>query len=196
MTLPDDLPKRLSAAIQSETQGERIRWLGRPSSRAAFSGGMLIWLFAVPWTAFALFWTAGALGLLSIGKAAAKVSAMNWAMGLFGLPFILVGLAMLAAPFGLARSARNTVHVITEKRLLTITANRVHTRVKTLWPADLVSIERTERPDGSGSLKLVLGSHRDSDGDKQTTSEAIGAVPDVRRAEQLLAAMRGDKRAA
>jgi hypothetical protein len=101
---------------------------------------------------------------------------------------------MLAAPFGLARTARNTVHLITDRRVVTIIANRVRTTVTTVFPADVVTVERTERPDGAGSLKLVLGSYRDSDGDKQSTTAEISNVPDVRRAEQLILAMRAEKR--
>lgn len=200
MIVATELPPRLAEAVKRETERERIRWSGRPIPRSAFRTGMLVWLFAVPWTAFALFWEWSVVGGLLFGKAAAKAGAtghaFTWGMGLLGLPFVLIGLAMLAAPWGLARSARNTIHIVTDKRLVSIRANRFSTKVKTIWPNELVSIERTEKPDGTGDLTLVLGSRRDSDGDKVTLSETLSGVPEVRRAERTLIELRDDRRAA
>ena len=53
---------------------------------------------------------------------------MGWVMALFGLPFVLVGLGMLLAPFAAFRSARRTVYVLTNKRFMTITEGRIEAR--------------------------------------------------------------------
>ena len=187
--MSERLPPWLEAAVQRETAGEAIRWTGRPGAFRSFAWSSLIWLFAVPWTAFALFWEAGVVGGLLLGKGAQPLGSVGhtwgWVMGLFGLPFILVGLGMMLLPFGVLRSARRTVHVLTSKRLLTITEGRIK-RVKSVFPDQIRSIERTERPDGSGNLRLILGYEKDSDGDTVTKTQDLFAIPDVRRVEGLL----------
>ena len=52
---------------------------------------------------------------------------MGWVMALFGLPFVLIGLGMLLAPFAAFRTARRTVYVVTSKRLMTINEGRTRT---------------------------------------------------------------------
>lgn len=184
------LPEHIAAVVRRETPGELIRWTGRPSAKQALLWSMLIWLFAIPWTAFSLFWEGMVLAPFITG--APQVPGANWGkvgMGvavLFGLPFVLIGIGMMAAPFFIWRRAKAVVYVITDKRLLTVEAYSGHAKVKTLWPDRIVSIERTERADGSGTLKLLLGQRRDSEGDMVAETEVISAVPDVRRAEQLL----------
>lgn len=187
------LPEHMMAAVRRETPGELIRWTGRPDASSAFRWSMLIYLFAVPWMAFTLFFTVGMVGVGVGGKA-------PWPPGwgttglvvglLFMVPFLAVGLAMLAAPFWLWRRARAMVYVVTDKRLLRAEVYSGRTKVKTIWPDRIVSMERTESADGSGSLNLLLGQRRDSEGDMVTETEAIAGVPEVRKLEELLADFR------
>lgn len=184
-----DLPRRLRDAATREFQGERILWAGRPSASRAFWAGTLVWLFAIPWTAFSLGWEAMALqGWLS-GKP--SPSATHTVMGivfpLFGLPFVLIGLAMMAAPFLAWIWARRTVHVIGEKRIACLTVGR-RLKVKTYPTASVMRTERTERRDGSGTLKVVTGLRRDSEGDKVEESETLYGIPEVAKVERLLLA--------
>lgn len=186
------LPDNIAAVVRRETPGELIRWSGQPDAAYAVRWSMLIWIFAVPWTAFS---TMMALQTSGLGRLFSG-TASNWAaftsvVGLlFMTPFLLVGFAMLLAPLWVWRKARATAWVVTDKRLLTIEVHGRHTKVKTVLPERIVSIERTERADGSGSLKLLLGSRRDSDGDMVSETEVITAVAEVRRLEQLLTAFR------
>ena len=47
----------LEQALQRELRsGERVLWRGRRLPRVAWEG-LFIWVFAIPWTAFSLFWT-------------------------------------------------------------------------------------------------------------------------------------------
>jgi len=193
---PSDLPPRLSAAVKRELQGERVRWSGRPSPRRAFWTALPIVLFGIPWTAgIGVAWVS-LFDMTTLAKLTGWMLLAMAGAGLFLLTFLFVGLVMIATPWVAAHSARNTIHLVTDRRLVTIRAGRLSTKVTTVWPADIVSIERKERPDGSGNLKLVLGAHRDSDGDKVTTQETISGVANVRGAELALAETRRDKRAA
>jgi hypothetical protein len=184
------MPDELADAIAREFAGDPPRWTGQSSPRTAFLKSLPIWLFAVPWTAFALFWEALALGgLLGLGgPKAAQGSWMAMLFVLFGLPFVVVGLGMMGAPFWMARRARRSAWVVSAKRIAQVALTRCGTSVRTLLARSLLSIERTEKPDGSGSLKLLFGEARDSDGDKVERSVTIEDIPDVRRAEALIRA--------
>lgn len=173
--------------MRKETAGELIRWAGMSSPGKSFLYTTPIWLMGIPWTAFTVFWEAMSIGTILGIKGGPKgmATGMAWMFALFGLPFVLIGLGMLAAPFFAARQARRTAYVLTDRRLLTITEGR-SLNVRTVDPRRLIAVESTRRPDGTGNLELTLGFAKDSDGDTVTKSEKLWAVPDVVRLEALL----------
>ncbi|MEM6644870.1 MAG: hypothetical protein AAF730_01320 [Bacteroidota bacterium] len=90
--------------------------------------------------------------------AAAGFGMPNFADGtgffaLFGIPFVLVGLLTLASPFLLARSARNTVYVVTDQRAL-IFSGKDTVSVKTFAPDEFDSLDRTIKANGRGSVQF------------------------------------------
>ncbi|MEM1095634.1 MAG: hypothetical protein AAGJ10_13625 [Bacteroidota bacterium] len=143
----ENLPDRLLTVIRSEIpDDETILWAGQPSEWEASKGGWPIFLFSIPWTLFAVFWMFAAAGF----------GMPNFADGtgffaLFGIPFVLVGLFMLASPFLLSRSARNTVYVVTDQRALIFTGKDT-VSVKTYTPDEFDSLDRTIKADGTGSV--------------------------------------------
>jgi hypothetical protein len=198
MSTVNDLPRRLRDAVTKELQGERILWAGRPSAIQSFLTSLPILLFAIPWTAFSIGWEWMALGGWLSGKPSPSTThtIMGVIFPLFGVPFVLVGLGMMSAPFLAWRWARRTVHVIGDKRLISLTMGR-RLKVKTYLIGNVVRTERTERRDGSGTLKVVTGVSRDSDGDKMETTEMFYGIPEVRKVERLLLTrVDGDRRAA
>jgi hypothetical protein len=182
-----DLPRHLREPVVREFQGERILWTGRPRAGLAFRAALLIWLFAIPWTAFTMGWETMALSGWLSGKPAP--SGANLMFGivfpLFGLPFVLVGLGMMAAPFYAYWWAGRTAMVIGEKRLAMVTVGR-RLRVKSYRKETILRTERTERADGSGTLKVITGARRDSEGDRVESSETLYGIADVRAVERLL----------
>jgi hypothetical protein len=169
----------LQMALQRELgTGERVLWSGRPLARVAW-GGLGIWLFAVPWTAFSLFWTAMAF---AGAQAFDEAGPLGYAFPLFGTPFIAIGLAMLSAPFAPLFGASRTLFAVTDRRMLRIFLGpRLWT--KSVPGERIGQIDRSERRDGSGTLKVVVGSHLDSDGDRRTDHFSIGEVDDVMSVE-------------
>jgi hypothetical protein len=165
------LPPLIRRALDEAAQGERILWAGqpRPARLWPYFG---IWLFAIPWTVFSLFWEGMAL--------------MPWyatwtfgiVMPIFGIPFVMIGFAMMASPFWIMAKAKLTVHALTEKRLLTVTTGRMK-------KTDAVDIKKTGSvttqiaADGSGSFKVTTGSHIDSDGDRITDRFDVVGVDDA-----------------
>lgn len=188
------LPARFTEVVARETKGEEIRWFGRPSARLAFLMATPIWLMGIPWTTFCLGWTAVPVStLLYADKAKDPLKGWGvWAMGgmtLWGLMFVLVGLGMLLAPYWAWAKARRTIHVVTNRRILTIEAGR-HIAVRSVWPKDIISLDRRERRSGLGTLTVITGYKTDSDGDRVAEKEVLFAVPDVRTAERQIMDLR------
>ena len=170
----------LELALQRELRaGERVLWRGRRVPRFAWEA-LVIWVFAIPWTAFSLFWT----GMAFMGAQAFRGDAgvFAYVFPLFGTPFVAVGFGMLSAPFVPLFGAHRTLFAVTDQRLLRLyLGGRLKT--KSVGGRSIGAIERNERRTGTGTLKIVIGSHRDSDGDRQTDHFELGEVADVMMAE-------------
>jgi hypothetical protein len=166
--------------------GERLIWSARPSPpklRAAFA----IWIFAIPWTAFALFWEA--MSFMPWFASTNTPSEIKWSFGivfpLFGLPFIAVGFGLLWMPFGVRRKAAQTIYGLTDRRILRVSAGRKRDSASVLYN-QMGPIEVSADADGYGTLRIQTGTSRDSDGDKVTERFEVLGVPDVTRLEGLL----------
>lgn len=174
----------LELALDRELRrNERVLWQGKQIARISPKGfGM--YFFAIPWTAFALFWTAMAsLGASEMDDGAGPLA---WAFPLFGLPFILIGLGMLSVPFLPLFMKGKVLFAVTSERVLKLTLRR-SLDVKSVPARRIGQIERSERRDGSGSLRLAVSIGTDSDGDSQTEHFEIGEVPDVLTAHDRIA---------
>lgn len=179
----------LSLALSREAAGERILWQARRIPRIE-PKGFALYLFAVPWTAFALFWTAMAAGAATAFSDDGKgPGVLTWAFPLFGVPFIVVGLAMLAAPFFGLWAGSRTLYAATERRLLKLTIGK-SLKVESVSAERLGPETRTERPDGSGSLSFAVRIGKDSDGDATVERFEISDVPAVFDASRRIAQMR------
>ncbi len=175
------LPAHLQARVKSELRpGEAVAWIGQPNPTRFMRSGFFLWLFFIPWTAFSLFWIAGASGF----KFPDFSHAWSW-FPLFGLPFLLIGLGGLSSPLWLYRKAANIVYIVTNQRAFSLEGARSYT-VRTYLPAQLTHIVRKEHPDGSGDLLLEVLHYKDSDGDSRKKENGFFAIADVRKVEQLL----------
>ncbi|MCB2087592.1 MAG: hypothetical protein R3E18_05240 [Sphingomonadaceae bacterium] len=174
---------QLELALERELEaGERVRWKGRGMLQEALTR-FALYLFAIPWTAFALFWTAMAWS--ATGAMDENAGFLSYAFPLFGLPFIAVGIFMLATPFLAMFKARKTLFAVTDQRLLRITITGL-LETESIPANRIGSLTRKEARDGSGSLTIAVGVGRDSDGDKRTETFVIGKVADVMGAESAV----------
>lgn len=190
MTWMKDLSPAAVEALKLETAGEVIKWAGRPSPGRAFAGGMAAWLMGIPWTAltggiFAALIAAVLSGKQPPGGATGWLVLFMTLMIVFVGAFVLVGLGMLAAPFWAYAKARHTVYAITDRRILVVHYGR-SSEAKSVTPDRILRWSRSERADGSGSLSLVIGFEKDSDGDTSEVSEVLFETPRVREAERLM----------
>lgn len=167
-------------------RAERILWQGRPLRRVQL-GHFGIWLFAVPWTAFAAAWmtfaTAGAQA-----SQEGEFAVVSWVFPLFGVPFVLVGLGLMAIPLCPLYGARRTIFAVTDSRMIRLRLGRT-LNSETVAAERVGTINRVEKSDGSGTLKIATGVGRDSDGDPKIETFSIGEVSNVMEAEQAVRKM-------
>lgn len=162
--------------------GERLLWSGAPAPGAAALRALPASLIGIPFTAFAAFW------IWTANSATSRISsdAGPWAFfPLFGVPFLLVGLGVFAAPLWVYLAAGKTVYALTEKRAMIIMA--LGTRaVQSFTHEDIGEITRTERADGSGSVYFASRGMATSQGLPRMARIGFEGIPEVRRVEQLI----------
>jgi hypothetical protein len=184
------LPEELEAQVRSELRDrERLLWVGQPRPGRLARQGMPVMLFGIPFTAFALFWIAAASGLLAAGgNGGAAPDAFQICFPLFGVPFVLIGLGMLSAPYWLGRSAKRTCYAVTDRRaILWRVGWSGAVEVRSYGPNELTRIRRIEYPDGVGDLVFEELITVGRDGDRTgTTRHGFLAIDGVREVEELI----------
>ncbi len=176
------IPRPLQDIVERELESdERVEWIEMPRRVFFTPVATAAFLFAIPWTAFALFWTAGAAGF--------KVPDFNRGVDLFplfGMPFILIGLGMLSAPLWAYLRAGKTVYVITNRRAITFDGGWSKTTIRSYPPEDLKDTYRKEKQDGSGDVILARRAWRDSEGDRHAEELGFLRIADVKGVERRL----------
>lgn len=172
----------LDRELQAELgDGESILWQGQPDPKRATVMALPIILFAIPWTAFAIFWMWGASGFGKVDSS----QPFHYIFMLFGLPFVLIGVGMLSSPFWIAKTASQTVYAITNKRAIIIKGLKSRT-VNSYYARDIKEITRTERPDGTGDVIFARSLTATSNSGSNSTLIGFTGIPDPRTVEQLL----------
>jgi hypothetical protein len=180
------LPDALRALVESELRtNERVTWIEQPIPGRAARAVLPILCFAVPWTAFSVFWMAMASG---IGRHSTDPFQLGFAA--FGLPFVAVGIGMLSSPWWAMQMARRTLYVLTDARAIILAGGWLgSTNVRSFEPSQLRNLQREQFPDGSGSL--VFAEDLASDGRGHSSRRKVGfqSIPDVRGAEDRVRAL-------
>lgn len=175
-------PDRFEALLRQElAPGERLLWHARAIPRTK-RGSLAIVLFAIPWTAFAIFWTVMAFTLPRMGG---ETGLMTWLFPAFGLPFIAVGLFMFAKPLLSRIAAGRTAYAVTDQRVIQLMAGK-GILSESVPLAKITTLTRHEKRDGSGTLQIKLTDSPFVDARQRMTGFDLGVVPDIRRAEQVL----------
>jgi hypothetical protein len=197
--LDRSIPRPLKDFTEREFIGERLIWAERPDNRIAVLLSFGMWLFAIPWTAFSLFWISipaaalyeGYMGV-NIGAPKGAPTVGMWAFALWGVPFLLAGFGMLLTPLFTWRKGSKTLFVLTSKRLTTLQSGS-QVKVISIYPQEISGLSRKEGPDGRGTLTVSLGYERDSDGDRMPKSALFGVIADVRKVEAMVRALADQK---
>jgi hypothetical protein len=181
-----DLQDKVDRELES---GERVVWMDQPVPRYFTAGSISAFLFAIPWTAFAVFWMYGAAGF----KVPDFTKGPEALFPLFGLPFVLIGLAMLSTPYWTFLKALRTVYVITDRRAILFEGGW-STTIRSFFPQQLRDIYRKERRNGSGDVILGRQIGTDSDGDKHSTGVGFLNVRDAKGVEAMLRSLASQAR--
>jgi hypothetical protein len=153
----DEFAERVGAAIRDDhgdaahsdplephlVGGEHVLWTGRPDPTRRLTKTDL---FAVPftlmWGGFAIFWETSVI--------ASGAPVFFW---LWGVPFVAVGLYLIAGRFVYrAWLRRRTLYAVTDRRVLKVVSRRSGDSVQALFLDAIPAVNRELRPDGSGTV--------------------------------------------
>lgn len=190
---PAVLPPDVQRLVQSELRsGERLLWAAQPRPGAYRKQAIGLMIFAVPWTAFAVFWVVSAgwgTGWFGGDRHGGDgPPGLFMLFPLFGLPFVLIGLGMFSAPYWLGRKAARTAYAVTDRRAIVFEGSAVGsgTKVQSFQPERLTLMTRTERADGSGDLVFEEFRERVGTGSRTVRRGFVG-IDRVREVEDLIA---------
>ncbi len=184
MSIEKRIPHEMRQVLERELdRGERALWMGQPSPGRMAKRNLPILIFAIPWTAFAIFWMAGAAGfkIPDFSK-----GGMENLFSLFGIPFVLIGLGMFLSPLWAMKKAKKTIYAITDKRAIIMKLGR-RMAIQSFLPQQLQSLRRAQRADGSGDIIFKKEFTVDSRGQRSATTE-IGffGIQNVKEIETML----------
>ncbi len=177
-TIPFDLQDKVDRELESS---ERVVWMDQPVPRYFTGASISLFLFAIPWTAFALFWMCGAAGF----KVPDFTKGPELLFPLFGVPFVLLGIGLLSSPFWTFRKAVRTAYVVTDQRAI-IFEGGWSTTVRSFPPERLGDIYRKERRDGTGDVIMGRQISTDSEGGHQATDVGFLNIRDPKTVESML----------
>lgn len=187
-SLPIEMENRVHEELRD---GERLLWVGQPNPSRYAKKAIPIVLFGIPFTLFALFWMAGASGLLFGGRRGGGFGLFEVLFPLFGLPFLCAGLGMLYSPYWAKKRARRTFYALTDQRAILWEASWFgSTEIRAYTAGQLDRMRRVEYADGQGDLifEEFVTYGRDSDGDRTSNVKRHGfmAIDRVREVDELI----------
>ena len=168
--IPMDLRNRVDRELEPN---EQIQWIDMPVPKFFTKFSTPLFLFAIPWTSFAVFWIIGA------SQSPSK------AFALFGVPFLLIGVCMLLSPLWAYYKTLKSVYVITSKRAIIIDGGKSFT-IRSYPPEKLHNIYRVEKKNGIGDVLISFSTWTDSDGDTQKTDIGFINIRDPKYVESML----------
>jgi hypothetical protein len=186
--LSPDLEDRLQSELQP---GERLVWAGQPRLDLATRQAWFLVPCGIVFGGFALFWIVGAAGMGGFAAWNFAPAGLLGCFPLFGVPFFLIGLWLIASPYWLRRRAQQMLYALTDQRAIVFEPGwRGAVTVRNYSAAGLGRMSRTERPDGSGDLVFeeftTSGTAGDSHRTSQTTRRGFLAIDRVREVEELV----------
>jgi hypothetical protein len=175
ITLQTDLQREMD-------DGEQILWSARPDPMRVARQYIVLFVFGIPFTLFALFW----MGMTTMitGFMPGEFTPFKL-FPLFGVPFVLVGLGLLSAPFRAYHKARSGAYAITNRRIIMIEGGTSRT-VKSFVQKDVQQIERREHSNGTGDVIFARERVRGSKGRINTREIGFFGIAQAQEVERLL----------
>jgi hypothetical protein len=162
---------------------EKLLWSGQPAPGRIALQTWPIFVIALPWTGFALYWAGTSTGF--------TMPDLSVPTPLIFFPFVgavgcLIGLTLLALPFMAWRRARRTVYAVTDQRCLTVISNS-RRYVSTHIDQDIGRVKCIERSGGSGDL--IFSPSTSTDAAKDLTrvgTTGFYGIDEVRHVEDIV----------
>jgi Domain of unknown function (DUF1707) len=122
---------------------EHVLWSGRPDPGKRITRSDVFTVpFSLMWGGFAIFWEA------TVIVSGAPIFCVLW-----GIPFVSIGLYMIAGRFFVKSSLRRrTLYAVTDRRVLRLVRRRSGDSVDAVFLDAIPAVNRDVRPDGSGSV--------------------------------------------
>jgi|SRR5208337_235727 len=134
-----------AALVKELGHGERLLWSGRPRQGIFFRpSDIFVVPFSLFWGGFAFFWE----------YTAVTSNKSQFLFPLFGIPFVLIGIYIIAGRFFVDSYQRSrTYYGVTDQRAL-ILSGIMARQLKAISLQNLNEISLTERSDGSGDISF------------------------------------------
>ncbi|PDS60557.1 hypothetical protein CO653_02390 [Rhizobium anhuiense] len=166
------------------TPGEKLLWSGRPGQGFLLtSRDFLLVPFSLLWGGFAIFWEITAISTET------PVFTKLW-----GIPFVLMGLYLMAGRFFVDAAARaRTEYVLTNRRVI-IRRSGLFRHLSTNQLELLPSISLEEGSRGKGTIKFCVPSNRRMSGwtPSLANEPQLLGIEDARHVYSLLETARSD----
>ena len=158
-------------------QEEKVLWIGIPNTKTAMLASLRMVLFAIPWTAFSIFWICGAAGF--------KYPTWQGPQSLFplfGLPFLFIGLGMLTSPYWIKKAAQRSAYIITNRRAICINWKIRSAEIVSFDAARISQMSKKIKSNGSGDIIF----DKKEQGSGQYKAIGFIGLDDVKLIEEIL----------
>ena len=185
---PQALPPEIQQRVASQLRdGETQVWAAQPIPRLLSRRMISISLGGLALAGFALFWI---ITTHLVHQRMGQFADLFAILPIVGLPFLLIGLVMAAAPVWAAKRAARTAYVLTDQRAIMFRCRWSRgVTVHSYEPGRLTSIERDEAPDGTGDLifEQFVEYNKDAPlGPNSRIRRGFLGIADVRAVEELV----------
>ncbi len=181
--LPRDMQNMLDAEISGD---ERLLRAAQPAPIRVALRMIPVSIFGLFFGGFATFWiAAAAAGTSHMPHNDGGIPAVFQFFPLFGIPFFLVGVAMVLSPAIAYFAATKTVYAVTDKRAI-IVSKPLMLSVKSYYPTDFTDIERGGTMNGVGDVSFCRRLGTDSRGNRTNTAVGFFGVPEPEEFERLI----------
>jgi hypothetical protein len=135
--------------------GETVEWSGRPNSSVVFHPeDWLVVPFSLLWAGFAIFWTLGASGIISLGRNRPDQT-FHWFGFIWGTPFVLAGQYFIWGRFLYDYwLKKRTCYAVTRRRALIICTGLTGRSSSSAYLDNLSIIDKLVRSDQIGTISF------------------------------------------
>lgn len=161
---------------------ERYLWSGRPAQGFLLRGSDAFMIpFSLFWGGFAFFWETSVVRMIWLHPER-NPGAARYFFPMFGIPFVAVGLYLIAGRFFFDRWQRKSmVYGVTTRRVVILTKT-LGRSIKSLGLSTLGNIDFKEKADGTGTIAFG-GSDFPN---RRRTPPSFDGIAEARRVHEII----------